>query len=267
MYFNDTVQRLNTTQLRPQSQPTEIALGPAPVWTPARRGEIHWNDATLCFQHWQSCASCHPDARMDGYNWDLLNDGMGNPKNAKSLLFSRQTPPTMWEAVRDHPNPAPGQGAVPWDTATQGIQCIRTGFRWILFTEPCEEISRDIDAYIAAMQPGPSPFLVDGELSESALRGRIGFNEVGCAICHPAETWYTDMQMHDVNSRAFFDRTSFFDTPTLHEVWRTAPYLHDGRYVNMRDLFTLGYHGDTMGDVGGLTEAQIDDLVEYIMSL
>ena len=259
MYFSDTLQKLDTTQLRP----TEVALGPRPVWTPERRGEIWWNDATLCFQHWQSCASCHPDARMDGYNWDLLNDGMGNPKNAKSLLLSHKTPPTMWESVRDNLE------INGWDTETQGIECIRTGFKWILFTEPDEEISKDIDAYLASLQPAPSPYLVDGELSERARRGKILFEDprIGCAVCHPADTYFTDMKMHDVNSRAYFDRTSYFDTPTLIEVWRTSPYLHDGRYVNMRDLFSHGIHGDTLGDVGSLTDDQLDDLVEYIMSL
>ena len=27
-----------------------------------------------------------------------------------------------------------------------------------------------------------------------------------------------------------------FDTPTLIEVWRTAPYLHDGRYLTIEEL-------------------------------
>ena len=31
----------------------------------------------------------------DGVNWDLLNDGMTNPKNAKSLVGSDRTPPSM----------------------------------------------------------------------------------------------------------------------------------------------------------------------------
>ena len=266
MYFNDTLQKLDITRLRPT--PTEIALGPPPTWTPERRGEVYWNDATLCFQHWQSCASCHPDARMDGYNWDLMNDGSGNPKNAKSLIFTRQTPPTMWLAVRDHLNPT-GHAPVPWDTAKQGIQCIRTGFKWILFTEPSEEKSQDIDAYLLALKPEPSPYLVDGKLSAKAERGKLIFEnpKVGCATCHPSATWFTDMKMHDVNTQCYYDRGSEFDTPTLHEVWRTAPYLHDGRYVEMKDVFKLGMHGDVSGDVSGLTDEQLDELVEYIMSL
>jgi hypothetical protein len=258
MYFSDTLQKLEETLLTP----IEIALGPAPVWTPERRGEIWWNDATLCLQHWQSCASCHPDARTDGNNWDLLNDGHGNPKNTKSLLFTHQTPPSMWQGVRDNP-------AVDfWNTDTMGIQCIRTGFRSILFTEPNEAKCRDIDAYLRAEKPLPSPYLVDGKLSERAERGKKIFEDrrIGCTKCHPAPL-FTDLKSYDVRSQCYYDWVSHFDTPSLIEVWRTAPYLHDGRYVDMKDVFKHGRHGDVAGDVGSLTDAQIDDLVEYILSL
>ena len=258
MYFSDTLQKLGASRLRP----TEIALGSTPDWTPQRRGEIYWNDATLCFQNWQSCASCHPDARMDGYNWDLLNDSQGNPKNAKSLLFTHKTPPSMWESVRDN------KEKNGWDTEKQGVECIRTGFRWILFTEPAEDVSRDIDAYLLAEKPVPSPYLVDGKLSAKAERGKKVFDDpkIGCATCHLGPC-YTDQKTHDVNSRCYYDFTSRFDTPALTEVWPTAPYLHDGRYVDMKDVFKIGLHGDVSGDVGGLTDTQIDELVEYILSL
>src|SRR4029077_21110157 len=87
--------------------------------SPERKGEMYFNDATLCYQGWQSCASCHSaDARVDGMNWDLLNDGMGNPKNVKSLLFCFQTPPVMSMGVR-----------------SDAAAAIRAGIRHILFTE------------------------------------------------------------------------------------------------------------------------------------
>jgi hypothetical protein len=44
--------------------------------------------------------SCHPDGRSDRLNWDLLNDGVGNPKNTNSMLLAHQTPPAMSEGVR-----------------------------------------------------------------------------------------------------------------------------------------------------------------------
>ena len=258
MYFSDTLQKLDATELRP----VEIALGPVPVWTPERRGEIWWNDATLCHEHWQSCASCHPDARMEGHNWDLLNDGHGNLKNTKSLLFAHETLPSMWQGVRDNPE------LDGWNTELQGLQCIRTGFEFILFTQPDEDKCRDIDAYLKALQPVPSPYLTEGTLSAKAERGKIIFEDrsVGCTKCHPAPL-FTDNKMHDVKSRCYYDTVSSFYTPTLIEVWRTSPYLHDGRYVDMKDVFKHGKHCGVAGDVAGLTDEQIDDLVEYLLSL
>ncbi|MGL4594935.1 MAG: c-type cytochrome, partial [Thermoguttaceae bacterium] len=230
---------------------SSIALGPTPELRPEQRGQMHWNDANLCFQKWHSCASCHPDARVDALNWDLLNDGMGNPKNAKSMLHSIDTPPAMWEGVRKSAEFA-----------------VRTGFQYILFAVPDEPKCLEIEAYIRSLKPLESPLLVDGKLSERAIRGKAIFEDakIGCSKCHPAPL-YTDQKMHDVNSKVFFDRKSNFDTPSLIEVWRTAPYLHDGRYTKMKDVFKQGKHGDVDGGTASLTDEQLDDLVEFIMSL
>ncbi|MDP1716950.1 MAG: hypothetical protein Q8L40_02640, partial [Burkholderiales bacterium] len=78
-YFTGTLAAVDLASERPL-RGESFALGAEPALTPARAGELFFHDATVCFQQWQSCASCHPgDARVDGLNWDLLNDGMGNP--------------------------------------------------------------------------------------------------------------------------------------------------------------------------------------------
>ncbi|MDR2754764.1 MAG: hypothetical protein LBC20_03575 [Planctomycetaceae bacterium] len=250
MYYSDTLQKVDLVALG-TLKGTEITLGVKPNPSKERLGEIYWNDATLCFQYWQSCASCHPDGRMDAYNWDLLNDGLGNPKNAKSLLWCEKCPPAMWEGVRK-----------------TSAHCTRTGFQFILFSMPDETKCQDIDAYIHAMQPVSSPYLVDGKLSERAERGKKIFEDtkIGCVQCHPAPL-FTDQKLHDVNTKCYYDRKGSFDTPTLVETWRTAPYLHDGRYTNMKDLFKKGKHGDVEGDIDSLTDEQLDDLIEYVLSL
>ncbi len=70
-----------------------IRLAPEKPMTQERQGELYFNDARLYRQGWQGCASCHPDGRGDGLNWDLVNDGIGNPKNTKSMLWAHCTPP------------------------------------------------------------------------------------------------------------------------------------------------------------------------------
>ena len=168
----------------------------------------------------------------------------------------------MWHGVRDN------TALNGWDTEKQGIECIRTGFKWILFREPGEVVYKDIDAYLWAERPVPSPYLVDGKLSERAERGKKIFEDpkVGCLRCHPGE-YFTDQKPHNVRTRCYFDTVDAFYTPTLIEVWRTAPYMHDGRYLTMKEVFKHGKHGDGAGDVSGLSDEQIDDLVEYVLSL
>jgi DNA-binding beta-propeller fold protein YncE len=78
-----------------------IDLGPQPRPNDLRHGEFVFHNGQHSFQHWLSCATCHPDGRADALNWDLLNDGIGNPKNTKSLLWSHKTPPVMSLGVRE----------------------------------------------------------------------------------------------------------------------------------------------------------------------
>jgi YVTN family beta-propeller protein len=247
-YFSDSIAQID---LQPggEARVGEIALGEVPVLTEQRRGHLLFEDATLCYQHWQSCASCHPDARVDGLNWDLLNDGPGNPKNTKSMLLSHATPPSMALGVRSTAEVA-----------------VRAGFVHILFSEPPEEDSAAIDTYLKSLRPVPSPYLVDGRLSELAERGRELYHSdrIACHRCHPAPL-YTDLRAHNVGTRTPNDRLDRFDTPTLVEVWRTAPYLHDGRYTTIRELLTEGRHGLRPNDT--LKEDEIDALVEFVLSL
>jgi len=248
-YFSDTLDIVRL-ESKTSNQIQELTLGPNPRLTDRRRGEMLFNDAELCFQHWQSCASCHPDARTDGLNWDLTNDGIGNLKNTKSLLISHRTPPVMSSGVRASAEVA-----------------VRQGIRHILFAEPLGEDGLAIDTYLKSVEPVPSPYLVDGQLSPAAKRGKkLFFSEkVGCSKCHTAPL-YTDMQMHDVGSKSPCDRRRDFDTPTLIEAWRTAPYFHDGRYTTVKESISNCKSATEHGDVD-LNEQQVSDLGEFILSL
>ena len=96
-YFSDEVAVLDPVTGKVRKR---IGLGGPKEMTEVRRGEFLFHDADHCFQKWVSCTSCHPGVRADGVNWDLLNDGMTNPKNAKSLVGSHLTPPAMALGVR-----------------------------------------------------------------------------------------------------------------------------------------------------------------------
>jgi YVTN family beta-propeller protein len=233
-----------------RTAPISIALGPKTAMTARRKGQMLFNDAELCFQNWQSCASCHPsDARSDALNWDLLNDGLGNPKNTKSLLLAHQTPPAMITGVRENAEAA-----------------VRAGITHIHFAVRPEEEAAAIDEYLKSLKPVPSPHLVNDRLSESAERGQSIFEKAGCASCHTGPL-YTDMQKHDVGTGKGLDKDRPFDTPTLVEIWRTAPYLNDGRAATIEEVLTKYNPGDKHGVTSNLTEAEIKDLAEFVLSL
>lgn len=248
-YFTDSMSIVNIPGDE-YSQVKSLALDSRKEMGPVRKGEMFFNDADLCFQQWQSCASCHPgQARVDAINWDLLNDGIGNPKNTKSLLLSHVTPPVMVTGIRQDAETA-----------------VRSGIRYIQFAVRAEEDAVAIDEYLKSLEPLPSPYLVKGKLSRAAKRGEWLFKETGCAHCHSGQ-YDTDLKKYDVGTGTGREKGGEFDTPTLIEVWRTAPYLYDGRAATMKEVLTTFNKDDKHGKTSDLTETQINDLVEYILSL
>ena len=87
------------------------------------------------------------------------------------------------------------------------------------------------------MLPEESPALqLDGTLTETAAEGRDLFEQYGCAECHPAPL-YTDLELH--TSPILGDDGGWenrdFATPTLVEVWRSAPYMYNGSAKTIED--------------------------------
>ena len=239
-YFTGEIVELQINSgIKTVNKPYGVALSS----TASGKGNMYFHDATLGFQGWQSCASCHPnDAHADGLNWDMLNDGMGNPKNTKTLLFSHQTAPSMITGIRKNAEAA-----------------VRAGFKHILFAEANEEICTAIDEYLKSLSPETSPYLMNGQLSDAAKRGKKTFDN-HCASCHSG-TNYTDLQQYNVNWTNGADKDVKMDVPALKEVWRTAPYLYDGRSYTMREM--LDIHGPNVP----MSNEELNELAEYILSL
>lgn len=228
-----------------------VSLGSAATPDEARKGEMIFHDATYSFQHWLSCSTCHPrNGRVDGLNWDLPNDGLGTPKNVKSLLQAHLTPPMTWQAVRPVMEVS-----------------VERGF-YFQMRQPEKGEVEAVQAYIRSLKPRPSPHLAaGGKLTDAAARGRELFTsrEVGCADCHRGPQ-LTDLKMHDVGTRGELDRTDRFDTPSLVELFATPPYLHDGSAATLRELFDRN-RDDQHGTTSRLSPQQIDDLIAYLLSL
>ena len=222
-----------------------------------RRGEMLWNDGLMCFQQWQSCASCHPDARSDALNWDLINDGIGNPKQSKNMVYCHLTPPAMVTGIRLNME-----------------ACNRKGMTHIQFVVRPEEDALCLDAYVSALKPVPSPYLEKGSLSKNAKRGEKLFKTAGCAECHPNDKKGPNGErLFTVpNGKKYLmlgvgnEEGREFDVTTLTEVWRSAPYLYDGRALTMEEMLTTANPGDVHGKTSKLSPQEIKDLAEYMLS-
>jgi YVTN family beta-propeller protein len=247
-YFSGDIQTFDAATLRPLAL---MSVGSGPSEGLARRGERMFHDARLCFQKWQSCATCHPDGRSDGLRWDLLNDGIGNPKRTRSMVRTFDVHPMMSMGVR----------------ADAGV-AVRAGFKFILFADVPENCPQAVDAYLKNLRPEPSPLLVKGRLCEAARRGKAIFEgKAQCQGCHSGAI-HTDMQPYSVIEPAEGDgKNDRFFTPRLVELYRGGPFLHDGRAATVKDVLTTFNKNDRHGRISNLTPAELDDLIAFLLSL
>jgi|GEM_PF-239123 len=225
------------------------AVGAQPTEDVVRYGERLFYDASTTLQHWLSCNTCHPEARGDGLNWDLLNDGAGNPKNTKSMVYSAYTPPVMAHGVR----------------ASYTV-AITAGFKAIKFVVPTDEQLSVVAKYLESLTAEIDPYRINGEMTDEAKRGKAVFDKAGCGTCHSGK-YYTDMKLYDVGTKNTGDSKAEFDTPTLLEMWRTAPYLHDGSAATIKDVLTTANVGDKHGKTSQLSPVEIDELAAYVLQL
>lgn len=230
----------------------KVALPGVAEPTGARRGEMLFHDATLSFQRWQSCATCHPNqGRVDGLRWDFLRDGIGNGKDTISLLLVDETPPLNRRATR-----------------LSAKECARSSVEAGHMIVPSNQDVEDLYSYLKSLRAEPSPHLnAQKGLSEPAQRGKLLFEgKADCTRCHP-QPYFTDLKSHNVGVLSPSEPDGLYDTPTLIEAYRTAPYLHDGRARTLREVLTVHNSSGQHGKTAELNESELQDLEMYLLSL
>jgi YVTN family beta-propeller protein len=229
-----------------------IAVGSQPEATAERRGELIFHDATYAFQRWHSCASCHAnEGRVDGLRWDFLADGIGNGKDTLSLVGLQHTEPMNRRA-----------------TVATAAACTRGGLESTNMLVPTDEAVADLYAYLTSLTPLPNPHRQpDGTLSQVAQRGQDLFQgKAKCANCHPAP-YFTDKRVHNVGVLSPNEPDGRYDTPSLVEAYRTAPYLHDGRALTLKEVLTTHNKEHKHGGTEGLSVDEIDAIVAFLREL
>jgi YVTN family beta-propeller protein len=246
-YFSNTVEVFDIN-LSPSEFVEKFSLGNEQSMTLERKGEYHFccGDKLHCQGAWQSCQSCHPNARADGLDW-MLAAGVTMQKNTKSMVYSWWTPPACW--TQRHTYEYPLSNAI-----IQELGII-----------PIDSIKNFMEEYLKRIKPLPSPHLTKGRFNESALRGREVFynDKTDCKKCHPAPL-FTDLKLHTSIVADQWDASTNFDTPSILEAWRTSPWDHIGTTTDFETLLTNSRHSNCASK---LTESELRDLMEYVLSL
>jgi cytochrome c peroxidase len=136
---------------------------------------------------------------------------------------------------------------------------------------PADELSRALASYVRSVMSGNSPFdrYVSGErdvLSPEEQNGLRLFRGRGnCTVCHVGPN-FTDERLHNTgvawapaaasstSPGAFLDEggaavsgrpsdMGAFKTPTLREVARTSPYMHDGSLATLEEVVAFYNRG------------------------
>ena len=119
---------------------------------------------------------------------------------------------------------------------------------------------------MASIRDPFSPYKGD---KESISQGRSLFKTLDCQICHTPPL-YTDLKLHDVGTgdvtkeKNSHGRGTKFDTPALHGLWLTAPYLHDGSAVTLREVLRTGTTHNIVDKIGG---ADLEALIAFLLAL
>ena len=158
-----------------------------------------------------------------------------------------------------------------------------------------EQIGKAIATFQRTLISGNSSFDrfdYDGDekaISESAKRGKnLFFDKARCNLCHMG-TNFSDEKFHNIgigwDDSDTLDLGRYrvsknekdlgaFKTPTLREISKTAPYMHDGRFASLEEVIEHYNKGgvknpflDNQLIPLNLTKSEVKDLVAMLRSL
>lgn len=274
--------------------------------TPAkeRLGRMLFFDPRLSGSNAVACASCHLPgmAWTDGVSKSVGEKGAIHVRNAPTLYNLAWTEQTAWDGRTEYleghvkgpiGNPTVmGQKADELIAELSAIPGYRDAFKAAFPNDgiTMDNVMRAVAVFERGLVSGEAPFdrWIKGDeraISEQAKRGFLLFNtKADCAACHSG--WnFTDQSFYDIGladadvgrikiiKLASMDHA--FKTPTLREIGRTAPYMHDGSIANLTRVVE---HYNRGGDAKresvsehvrplGLSKAEVADIVAFLMTL
>ena len=260
-------------------------------------------DSRLSRDNTVSCASCHDPAK--GWsNGEAVATGVGGKKGgrgAPTIINSTFHKFQFWDgraasleeqALGPIQNPIEMNMTLPEVVKKlNAIPGYKSEFQKVFKTDvTADGIGKAIASFERTVLSGDAPYdkFVAGDakaLSPAAERGRVlFFGAARCTSCHGGEN-FSDHAFHNIGigmehekpDIGRFDQskiegdTGGFKTPSLREIARTAPYMHDGRFKTLDEVveyYNKGGHPNPYLDEEifplKLSKAQLTDLVTFL---
>jgi cytochrome c peroxidase len=215
-----------------------------------------------------SCASCHDPSKgwSNGEAFATGVEGQQGGRSAPTVINTAYQYFQFWDGRAgslEEQALGPIQNPIEMNLTLeavvkklQEIKGYRKQFQDVFGTDVTSEgIGKAIAAYERTALSGDAPYDRfkagdESALSEAAQRGRkLFFGKANCSACHSGAN-FTDNGFHnigvswDVKNRddgrfaisGLEGDTGAFKTPTLREIARTAPYMHDGSLATLEDV-------------------------------
>ena len=247
-----------------------------------------------------ACVSCHDPNHgwADPRRFSLRFDGKPTPRHSPTLVNRLFSVEQQWAGTRasleDQAIKASDQSPELLVKNLGAIASYREQFQKVFGTEPTPEgVAKAIAAYERAILSGNAPYdrFRAGDtaaLSTSARRGLALFSgKARCAPCHAGFN-FTDEGYHNIGvgmDRDTPDLGRFtvtkveahkgaFTTPTLRDVARRPPYMHDGSLGSPAEVVAFYNRGGVPNawrssaiEPLNLTAAEHQDLVAFLGAL
>ena len=257
-------------------RPTEIPFPDSNPYSDAksRLGRMLFFDPILSGSKVRSCASCHNPALSwaDGQPRAIGEMQVRLPLRSPTLLNVAWTPKLGWdghfrnlEAVAFGPITAAGNMNLPEKILIERLSAIpgyRAAFDMAFGKGAINKtkVELALATFERSIISGEAPFdrWIKGDETAIEMAAKRGFDlfnsKAHCASCHSG--WaFTDGSFHDIGTaknndigRGRLFPTSVklryaFKTPTLRDITRRAPYMHDGSVATLQEVIDLYNHG------------------------
>ena len=246
-------------------------------------GRRLFNDRRLSRDETIACSSCHDAARAFSTDQPIAVGVFGRVerRNAPAIVNRGYGRAFFWDARVQaleeqvlKPIEDPNEMDLPIDDATARVGLSQ------------DDLSRALASYVRSILSGDSPFdrFVNGERAALSLEEQAGLQifrgKGNCTACHVGPN-LSDERLHNTGvawrEGVLSDPgggNGTFKTPTLREVARTGPYMHDGSVSGLDEVIAYYDRGgnanpflDSEVRPLGLTGVEKEALVAFLRTL